>query len=261
MKHIVITGSTRGIGFGLADSFLDLGCAVTISGRTHEGVDKAVGEISVKHDRKDVFGYPCDVCKHEQVKALWEAAKVHFGNIDIWINNAGISGPQLMVWEISPSQTRKIVETNVLGVIYGSMIAVEGMLEQGGGGIYIMEGMGTDGRRHEGLTLYGMTKYGLDYFTKGLIEETKGTPVLVGSIRPGMVITDFILKQYEDRPEEFERAKRIFNIIADRVETVTPWLAGRLLANDKHGARISWFTRRKFFTRVLTNPFRKRDLF
>lgn len=261
MKHIVITGSTRGIGYGLADSFLDLGCAVSISGRSREGVENAVGRISAKHDENDVFGFPCDVIDPEQVKALWDAAKAHFGNIDIWVNNAGVSGPQLKIGEISPSQARIVVETNMLGVIYGSMVAVEGMMEQRMGGIYNMEGMGTDGRMHEGLTLYGMTKYGLDYFTKGLIKETKSTPVLVGSISPGMVITDFILNQYVDRPDEFERAKRIFNIIADRVETVTPWLAERILTNDKHGARFSWFSRRKFFTRVLTNPFRKRNLF
>ena len=89
------------------------------------------------------------------------------------------------------------------------------MLQQGQGSIYNMEGMGSDGRMHDGLVLYGMTKYGLSYFTKGLVKETEGSSILVGSIRPGMIVTDMIKEQYVDRPEEWERAKKIFNIIAN----------------------------------------------
>jgi hypothetical protein len=54
--------------------------------------------------------------------------------------------------------------------------------------------------------------------------------------------------------------KGIFNIIADRVETVTPWLAQEVLDNDKHGARITWAGRGKMMGRFLLSPFRKRDV-
>ena len=61
MKVVVITGSTRGIGNGLADAFLDLGCSVVISGRTEEGVARAVETLVVRYDSERVWGYPCDV--------------------------------------------------------------------------------------------------------------------------------------------------------------------------------------------------------
>jgi len=138
---------------------------------------------------------------------------------------------------------------------------VKGMLDQGFGALYNMEGMGSDGRMHEGLTYYGTSNSGRNYFNKSLIKETKDTPLIIGTLRPGMVATDLLTKQYEDRPEEWERDKRIFNILADRVETVTPWLAAQILHNDKHGAKISWTSRWKIMGRFLASPFNKRNVF
>jgi NAD(P)-dependent dehydrogenase (short-subunit alcohol dehydrogenase family) len=83
MKTIVITGSTRGIGYGLADSLLALGCAVTVSGRALASVEKAVAELAAKHEPGRVLGQPCDVTDFEQAQALWDAAKAHFGKVDI----------------------------------------------------------------------------------------------------------------------------------------------------------------------------------
>ena len=155
-----------------------------------------------------------------------------------------------------------MVSTNLTGAMYGTKVALRGMLEQGSGAVYNMEGLGSDGRKVEGLALYGSTKAGLRYLDECLAKATQGTPVLVGALRPGLVVTDFLTRQYEDRPpEDWERAKRMFNIIADRVEAVTPWLAQQVLANDKTGARISWLSRRKVIGRFLTAPFSKRNVF
>jgi len=261
MKIIVVTGSTRGIGYGLADSFLALGCAVTVSGRTPEAVEKAVAELSAKYEAERVFGHPCDVTDFEQVQALWDAARTRLGKIDIWVNNAGLGYPQMDFWQIPPERIQAVVSTNVIGAMYGAKVALRGMLEQGSGGIYSLEGLGSDGRKVKGLTLYATTKAALRYLDESLAQETKETPVLVGALRPGMVLTDLVMKQYEDRPEELEKVKRIFNIITDRVETVTPWLARQMLANDKNGVCISWLPWWKVTARFLTAPFRKRDLF
>jgi NAD(P)-dependent dehydrogenase (short-subunit alcohol dehydrogenase family) len=262
MKIIVITGSTRGIGYGLADSFLALGCAVVISGRTPGAVEQALTRLASKYEPQRIFGQPCDVTHKEQVQALWDAAKAYFGAIDIWINNAGTAHPQLDFMDCSPEQIQTVVDTNVIGAMYGAQVALRGMLDQGSGSFYNMEGLGSDGRRVEGLTLYGTTKYALRYLTDALVQEMRGTPILVGALRPGMILTDLVTGQYEDRPEEeWEAAKRIFSILADRVETVTPWLAQKVLVNNRTGVRITWLTRRKVIGRFLTAPFRKRDLF
>jgi NADP-dependent 3-hydroxy acid dehydrogenase YdfG len=109
--------------------------------------------------------------------------------------------------------------------------------------------------------VYGSTKYGLRYFNRTLVQETKDRPVLIGLLSPGMVVTDLLTEQYQDRPQEWARAKRIFNILADRVETVAPWLTKKMVANTKSGVKITWLTRRKIVGRFLMAGFRKRDLF
>ncbi len=261
MKHIVITGSTRGIGFGLAEAFLNLDCTVTISGRAQKNVDQAAAQLIEKNPPERILGTACDVRDPIQVQALWDQSINQFNKIDIWINNAGFGGPQLAAWEMPTEEAKGIIETNLLGEIYGSMVAVRGMLAQGYGAIYNMEGMGSDGRMHEGLTYYGTSNAGRKYFNSSLIKEAKDTPLIIGTLRPGMVVTDLLTKQYEDRPEDWERDKRIFNILADRVETVAPWLAVQMLKNDKHGEKISWTSRWKIMGRFLASPFSKRDVF
>ena len=261
MKVVIITGSTRGIGYGLAEAFLNLGCALTVSGSTQDNVGKAVENLKTEFDPQRVIGVQCDVRNPDQVQALWDQTKASLGKVDLWINNAGISNAQNAAWKVPPEEAKRVVDTNIMGVIYGSIVAISGMLEQGWGSIYNMEGMGRDGRMHSGLTYYGMTKYGLKYYTDALVKETKGTPLIVGAIRPGMVVTDLITKQYEDRPEEWQKVKWIFNVLAERVEIVAPWLAERILANDKTGLRINYLTRRRLLKRFLIAPFKPRHVF
>jgi NAD(P)-dependent dehydrogenase (short-subunit alcohol dehydrogenase family) len=260
MKVVVITGSTRGIGYGLADSLLALGCAVIISGRAQQAVDQAVAKLSARHQSDHVLGQPCDVTHLGQVQALWEAARTRFGRVDIWINNAGIGHPLREMWHLSPGQIKDVMDTNLVGALHGAKVALTGMLDQGFGALYNMEGMGSSGRVQRGMAVYGCSKAGLRYLTDALVEETRGTPVLVAAIRPGMVMTHLLTQHRDEQPEEWERSKRIFNILADRVETVTPWLAQRILDNDRAGVRISWLTRGKSMARFLSAPFRKREV-
>lgn len=260
-KTIVVTGSTRGIGLGLAHAFLDRGCRVIVCGRTSAAVEEAVSTLAARHGDGPLFGQACDVRAFDQVQALWDASVQHFGQVDIWINNAGVAHGQTDFWDHTPEKIRSVVETNVIGAMYGARVAVKGFLDQGFGSFYNMEGLGSDGRHIEGLSLYGTTKYGLAYLTDALVQETKGTNLVVGALRPGMVVTGLLTGQYEERPEEWERARRVFNILADRVETVAPWMADKVLSNTKTGVRFKWLTPWRLAARFLSAPFRRRDLF
>ena len=106
------------------------------------------------------------------------------------------------------------------------------------------------------------TKFGPGVASMSGFAATQPTFMIPSALSPGMVLTDFLLKRYEGKdPEEWKSARRIFNILADRVETVTPYLAEQVLKNQKNGARIQWLTGGKAFWRFLTAGFTKRDLF
>jgi NAD(P)-dependent dehydrogenase (short-subunit alcohol dehydrogenase family) len=259
MKTVIITGSTRGLGRGLAEAFIELGCTVVLNGRRQADVDQVVQVLVQAHDPSRIGGFACDVRDYEQVQALWQAAHQRFGRIDIWINNAGISHTLDEFWKLDPQVVEAVVETNLTGTMYGSLVALRGMLEQGFGALYNMEGLGSrDGRVIAGLSLYGSSKAALGYFTQALVQETAGTPVLVGALSPGMVMTDMLTGRTGRDPQETARAERVFNILANRVETVAPWLARRILENQRSGVRIAWLTPGKVMVRFLAAPFRRR---
>ena len=69
------------------------------------------------------------------------------------------------------------------------------------------------------------------------------------------------LARFDLLQETWERTKKIFNILADKVETVSPWIADRILANQEHGMQIRWLNRGKVLWRFLSASWNKRDLF
>jgi NAD(P)-dependent dehydrogenase (short-subunit alcohol dehydrogenase family) len=257
-QTIVITGSTRGIGLGLAREFLSLGHRVVVTGRSAAVVGKVAAGLA---DKDRVLGFPCDVRHLASHEVLWTAAVQRFGGIDVWINNAAIATDRLLFAGMPGEQIAATVETNLLGTMYGTRVALAGMLAAGRGRIYSFEGFGSNGMLSPGLTVYGATKRAIRYFTASVAREYRDSPVLVGSLSPGMVPTDLLLYSSRSRdPAEWQRAKKIMNILADRVETVTPWLARQALANDRQGAVIEWLTRGKAARRFLSSLFVRRDL-
>ena len=261
MKTIVITGSTRGIGYGLVQAFLARGQAVVVSGRSPASVDQAVAALQARQPAVQLLGQPCEVSDLPQVEALWAAAKQRFGQVDIWINNAGIAHPPQNVWELPKETLDAVVATNITGSLYGTRVAMRGMLAQGSGFIYDLHGFGSTGMVRPGLSVYGLSKYALAYLTKALSAETAGGPVKIGALSPGIVITELMTRPYDGDPAGLERAKRVFNILGDRVETVTPWLADKVLANTKSGVVINWLTPAKAAWRFASASFNKRNLF
>jgi NAD(P)-dependent dehydrogenase (short-subunit alcohol dehydrogenase family) len=247
---IVITGSTRGLGFCMAREFLTRGCAVVISGRSGNGVKSAVSIVEKDSPDASVLGFPCDVREASQVQALWDEAEKRFGRVDHWINNAGIGQPMQPIWSLPAEVMEDVFRTNVMGTLFGSQVAMRGMKARGKAAIWLMEGHGSDGRMRGGLSVYGASKRALRYIARTLAEEAKGTGILIGALSPGLMITDFTMKQLnrEDR-EKWERTKRIFNIIADNPETVAAFLVPRILAARRNGMRIAWLTNAKIVWR------------
>jgi len=261
-KNIVITGSTRGIGFAIADALLELGCAVTISGRTQEAVDKASTNLAEKHSKERINVHPCDVTNLEQVQSLWDSATSRFNTVDIWVNNAGINNKPQALWEIPLETYQEILNTNVIGTVHGVRVAVKGMVEQGHGQIYNMEGYGSSPKRIQfGINAYGLSKAAITFFSKALVLETKDLPIQVGTIMPGMVMTDFILKNIDIDPENLDRIRLIFNVFGDLPENVGPFIARGILENKKSGATIRYLTMSKILGNFLAFRFKKRDIF
>lgn len=263
----VITGSTRGLGLELARAFLRRGAAVVVSGRGRAAVDAAVAGLRAEFPSGVVHGFPCDVADPVQVQALWDAAAAALGRVDHWINNAGIGQPTVPIWDLDPAEAADIVHTDLLGVLHGARSAMRGMLVQPPAGvpagrrgaIWFMEGHGSDGRIMRGLSVYGASKRALRYVARALAVEARGTGVLVGALSPGIMVTDFTLSRLDRRdPAAWERARRVFDILADRPDTVAAFLVPRILAARKNAARIAWLTGRKILFRFALAPLLRR---
>jgi NAD(P)-dependent dehydrogenase (short-subunit alcohol dehydrogenase family) len=264
-KTVVITGSTRGIGFGLAKQFVVRGHSVVVSGRNQATAEKAAAALqAVATGGARAVGIACDITDSAQAEALWAGAAKALGRVDIWINNAGAINTMRPIGELDPADIQAVPRTNLIGTAYCCRAALRGMSAQEPrdgikGALYNFEGFGSDGAKSEGMSIYGASKFGLTYFTKTLIKEMKGTGVLVGYLSPGMVTTEMLLKAKHDvSPERWARMKRLYRILANDVDTVTAWLVERTLANTTHGAHIAWLTRGKavlrFFKALVVKP-------
>jgi NAD(P)-dependent dehydrogenase (short-subunit alcohol dehydrogenase family) len=258
---VVITGSTRGIGAGLASAFLDRGCAVVVSGRSADAVAGAAGELAARHGEDRVLGVACEVTDRASLQGLWDAAIVRFGRVDHWVLNAGISQPLRPVWDLDPAEIDAVVGTNLTGTLHGVAVAARGLQGQDGGGfVWLMEGFGSDGRTTAGLAAYGATKRAVRYLAKALVVDAADLPgVRVGTLSPGIVVTDLLTAELDESTERGRKAAKVYRVLADRVETVTPWLADRVLAATRPGTKVAWLTSRKAAVRFATAAFSRRD--
>lgn len=261
MENVVITGSTRGIGFAMAWEFLRAGCNVTLSGRGDALAEAARTALSPFEGR--YLYVPCDVREKAGLQNLWDVSLAQWDGIDIWISNAGQNTPHMFAWETGEAYTQSVIDTNIIGMIYGSQIAAAGMLKQGHGAIYAMEGLGSNDMIQPRTILYGTTKHALTYFMKGLTRELEGSGVIAGRLSPGMMLTDFITKTPDGEPSEVikdEKFRKLFNILADKPETVARFFIPKMLRNTKNDARIAWLTNTKAAWRFMTAGFRKEKL-
>ena len=243
--HILITGGTRGIGFGLVTEFLKRGNEVTFTGTSEQSVNKASELFS-----GNFLGVVCDVREKKQIEKAKDLALKKFGNIDIWVNNAGVDQDRLDVSDLSEANIKKVINTNVTGMILGTSVALEQMKKQAYGHVYNMEGLGSNNMTIPKTLIYGSSKHLLSYFSKGCNKELKSYKnVWVGTLSPGMVFTDLLNHDMGDD------GAKIAKILGNKVEEVTPFLVRKMLKSKK---RIVWLTNFKVMGRFMFS-FMKKD--
>ena len=178
-KKVFVSGSTSGIGFAIAQRFLQEGSTVIINGRTKESVDKAIGELKSLVSNANVTGIAADFSKVEDVNKLLN----ELPEVDILINNAGIFEPKPFV-EIPDEDWLRLFEVNVMSGIRLSRHYFPKMLSKNWGRIIFISSESAVFIPDE-MIHYGMTKTAQVAVSRGLAELTKGTNVTVNSILPG----------------------------------------------------------------------------
>ena len=172
-----------------------------------------------------------------------------------------MSAPRKALADTDEASIHQVVATNLAGLLLANRVALRGMRAQGAGQIWNMEGFGSGGQVQPGMCVYGATKRAVNYINKALQKEVGGSGVQVCTLSPGIVVTDLLMGDYDTASAEWEKSKKIFNILGDKVETVTPYLVDGILKANKSGARVAWLTTPKAFARFMTAGFNKRDLF
>lgn len=256
-QSVVITGSTQGLGYAYAREFLRRGHHVTICGRRPDAVASAVASLSPEATQgARAIGLACDVEDRASLQALWDRAVAEFGRVDIWINNAGYARTGLIFLETSPAEITAMVRTNVIGTMTATDVAYAGMKKQGTGKLYTTLGGGSSGRVVPGMTVYSTTKRALKYFVACLKKEARDSGVLVGTISPGVNVTEGMLREIRELPPE-SRAKMVkpLNFIGEHVETTAPWIVERVLNDAKLGNEIVWLTGGRLMRRAIGQLF------
>ncbi len=188
-KVVVITGSTRGFGRAIAEEMLSVGARVVISGRKQTDVDRVVAELD---KREQVSGLACDVSVSEDVYALARHAIQEFGQIDIWVNNAGITPTAGGILDFAPEVAEQTFRVNCVGTINGTQAALHYMKSARRGTIVSLYGRGSDLRAATPSGLYGATKAWITSFTRTMAKEYADLGVQFVGFSPGMMFTDML---------------------------------------------------------------------
>jgi NAD(P)-dependent dehydrogenase (short-subunit alcohol dehydrogenase family) len=259
-KVVVITGSARGIGFGLAREFLHRGCQVMISDTQQDAVDAAITELG---DATCCAGLVCDVTEIQQLRILWQSCCDRFGRVDIWINNAGVGSDQSDIVDTDVQLLSRVIDVNIGGVVLGSQVAMQGMRSQpDGGAIYNTAGFGSNGFWRRGMTIYGTSKRAVTYFSKGFAREAVGSGVIVGWLNPGMVVTPLVIEEARIMTaEQWAAGRKVFNMWGETIETTAQQLASRILNNQRSGVNLHLLPGWKMAWKSLRSLFVRRDLF
>lgn len=198
MKTVIVTGASRGIGACVAKEFGKLGYNVVVcynkSGKQAEDVANDIEKNGGKALLVQV-----DVSNSESVKNMVDQAEKVFGNIDVLVNNAGISISGLLI-DMTNEQIQNLVSTNLVSTIVCSREVAKNMMKAGQGKIINVSSIwGVVGGSNE--TVYSATKAGIIGFSKALAKELGLMNINVNVVAPGAIETD-MMKQYDSQTKQ-----------------------------------------------------------
>ncbi|MDP8265688.1 MAG: SDR family oxidoreductase [Candidatus Aceula meridiana] len=203
-KNVIITGASKGIGKAVAMRLAENGANLVLAARTQSTLDETVKQIKDKTGVK-VIGVATDVSKLEDLKNLVDITTKELGNIDVLINNAGVSSQY--PFEKQPLEDiERLAHTNYLGYVRLIRLVINPMIERKQGSIINMvSGSTLCDPIPKTFVTYSSLKVGLRAFLKGLFWELRDHNIKITSILPGVVDTgltdklDNITKDQKDR--------------------------------------------------------------
>lgn len=187
-KTAIITGGTRGIGFGIVKKFLENGANVVLTGSRKESVDKALSQLT-EYNGKVIGIYP-DLCNPNEVQKAFSDINERFGSIDILVNNAGISS-RTSIYDYTIEEFSKILDINIKAVFVCTQAVAKIMKEQKHGVIINISSMVSKYGQPAGCG-YPATKFAVNGLTVSLARELAKDNIRVNAVAPGVTKTDMV---------------------------------------------------------------------
>ena len=188
-KVALITGGTKGIGYGIAEALLNQGFKVAITGRDQESTEAVAKELASKINSENaVIGLEADVRQLESQEKAVKATLDAFGQLDLVVANAGL-GHFGSIEDLSVDQWNAVIDTNLTGVFNSIKASVEALKESKGYYITISSLAGTN--FFAGGSAYNASKFGVTGFTQAVMLDLRKYGIKVSTIMPGSVSTHF----------------------------------------------------------------------
>ncbi len=183
----VITGSSQGIGKGIAEHFAAQGANVVINSREQERAEEVAEGI--REDGGNAIGVEADVTDEDAVAALVDATVEEFGSLDIMVNNAGMTILDRVV-DFDVDDWRAVVEVDLIGTFICSQAAARQMQDQEEGGAILNMSSEFGGRGLQMRSPYCASKAGVNNLTQTLAVELAEDDIYVNALAPGFIWTE-----------------------------------------------------------------------
>ncbi|OWV30705.1 SDR family NAD(P)-dependent oxidoreductase [Halomonas campaniensis] len=195
-KRAIITGSTAGIGFAIAQGLANAGAHVVVTGRTQARVNDAIAALKNATPNAKVEGVAADLGTAEGCRTLIKQQP----SADILINNVGIFGPQDF-FDVDDATWQQFFDINIMSAVRLSRHYAQGMRERDWGRIQFISSESGINIPSE-MVHYGMTKSALLSVSRGLAKVLSGTQVTVNAILPGPTRSEGVLKMIGEMAEK-----------------------------------------------------------